>query len=114
MPIAIGVFAVIVLAVALRGADATAAARPSAPRAGTSTTRSRAAMRVLLRVTSAFLLYLTFTAEHRVDTVANHERPAVIDRRDRREVGVDVHLSGLRLQRAQRHGRAPAARRPGR
>lgn len=24
-----------------------------------------------------FLLYLTFTAEHRVDTVANHERPAV-------------------------------------
>jgi cytochrome c oxidase subunit II len=32
---------------------------------------------VLLACVAAFLLYLTFTAEHRVDTVANRERPAV-------------------------------------
>ena len=31
----------------------------------------------LLACVAAFLLYLTFTAEHRVDTVANRERPAV-------------------------------------
>ncbi len=31
----------------------------------------------LLTLVVAFLLYLTFTAEHRVDTVANRERPAV-------------------------------------
>jgi cytochrome c oxidase subunit II len=33
---------------------------------------------VLLTLTAAFLVYLTLVAEHRVDTVANHERPAVI------------------------------------
>ncbi|HEY6396186.1 MAG TPA: cytochrome c oxidase subunit II, partial [Solirubrobacteraceae bacterium] len=32
---------------------------------------------VLLSLTAAFLLYLTFGAEHKVDTVANRERPAV-------------------------------------
>ncbi|MGH2886475.1 MAG: cytochrome c oxidase subunit II, partial [Solirubrobacteraceae bacterium] len=32
---------------------------------------------VLLACVAAFLLYLTFTAEHRVDTVANLERPAL-------------------------------------
>ena len=32
---------------------------------------------VILGLTVAFLLYLTFTAEHRVDTVANRERPSV-------------------------------------
>lgn len=32
---------------------------------------------LLLTLTAAFLLYLTFTAEHRVDTVANRQRPAV-------------------------------------
>ena len=32
---------------------------------------------VLLACVAAFLLYLTFTAEHRVDTVANRERPAL-------------------------------------
>jgi cytochrome c oxidase subunit 2 len=31
----------------------------------------------LLVLVVAFLLYLTFTAEHRVDTVANRQRPAV-------------------------------------
>jgi cytochrome c oxidase subunit 2 len=33
---------------------------------------------VLLACVAAFLLYLTFTAEHKVDTVANQERPAVV------------------------------------
>jgi cytochrome c oxidase subunit II len=32
---------------------------------------------LLLALTAAFLLYLTFTAEHKVDTVANRQRPAV-------------------------------------
>jgi cytochrome c oxidase subunit 2 len=33
---------------------------------------------VLLACVAAFLLYLTFTAEHQVDTVAGQERPAVV------------------------------------
>ena len=33
---------------------------------------------VLLACVAAFLLYLTFTAEHQVDTVANREQPAVV------------------------------------
>ncbi|MBV9334695.1 MAG: cytochrome c oxidase subunit II [Solirubrobacterales bacterium] len=33
---------------------------------------------VLLACTAAFLLYLTFSAEHRVDTVSLGERPAVV------------------------------------
>lgn len=33
---------------------------------------------VLLACVAAFLLYLTFSAEHKVDTVANRERPAVV------------------------------------
>jgi cytochrome c oxidase subunit 2 len=32
---------------------------------------------MILALTAAFLLYLTFTAEHKVDTVANREPPAV-------------------------------------
>jgi heme/copper-type cytochrome/quinol oxidase subunit 2 len=33
---------------------------------------------VALGCVAAFLLYLTFTTEHKVDTVANRERPAVV------------------------------------
>ncbi|MGN6871980.1 MAG: cytochrome c oxidase subunit II [Solirubrobacteraceae bacterium] len=33
---------------------------------------------VLLACTAAFLLYLTFSAEHQTDTVANRQRPAVV------------------------------------
>jgi cytochrome c oxidase subunit II len=33
---------------------------------------------VLLACVAAFLLYLTFSAEHKVDTVANRQRPAVV------------------------------------
>lgn len=32
---------------------------------------------LILTLTAAFLLYLTFKAEHRVDTVANQQRPAL-------------------------------------
>ena len=35
---------------------------------------------MLLACVAAFLLYLTFTAEHEVDTVANRERPSVVIR----------------------------------
>ncbi len=35
---------------------------------------------VLLACVAAFLLYLTFTAEHEVDTVANREHPSVVIR----------------------------------
>ncbi len=33
---------------------------------------------IVLGCVAAFLLYLTFTAEHKVDTVANRQRPAVV------------------------------------
>lgn len=36
-----------------------------------------AAYAVLLTCVAAFLLYITFTAEHQVDTVSAHERPAL-------------------------------------
>jgi cytochrome c oxidase subunit II len=76
VPIAIGVFAAIVLVVAFamiryrRRAPAQAARwHEHNPIEGTYA--------VLLALVVAFLLYLTFTAEHRVDTVANRERPGL-------------------------------------
>jgi cytochrome c oxidase subunit 2 len=76
VPIAIGVFAVIVLAmlfavVRYRRRPPERAARwdENNPLEG--------AYAAVLAVIVVFLLYLTFTAEHRVDTVANRERPAV-------------------------------------
>jgi len=76
IPIAIGVFAVIVLAtvsavIRYRRRRPQQAARwhKHNPLEGT--------FAVILGLTVAFLLYLTFTAEHRVDTVANRERPSV-------------------------------------
>jgi cytochrome c oxidase subunit II len=76
VPIAIGVFAVIVLiafgAVLLyrrRPPERAARWHENNPLEGTYA--------VVLALTVAFLLYLTFTAEHRVDTVANRQRPAV-------------------------------------
>jgi cytochrome c oxidase subunit II len=70
------VFAVVVLAIAFalvryRRRPAWAAARwhENNPLEG--------AYAGLLTLIVAFLLYLTFTAEHRVDTVANHQRPAL-------------------------------------
>jgi len=76
VPIGIGVFAVIVFVVAFaliryRGRAPEQAGRwhEDNPLEG--------GYALLLTLTVAFLLYLTFTAEHRVDTVANQQRPAV-------------------------------------
>ncbi len=76
VPIAIGVFVLIVV-VAL-GAVLIYRRRP-AERAARwhENNRLEGSYAVLLTLTVAFLLYLTFTAEHRVDTVANEQRPAV-------------------------------------
>jgi cytochrome c oxidase subunit II len=76
VPIAIGVFVVIVLATSFaviryRRREPAQAARwhEHNPIEGTYA--------LLLALVVAFLLYLTFTAEHRVDTVANRQAPAV-------------------------------------
>jgi cytochrome c oxidase subunit II len=76
VPIAIGVFVVIVLAIAFaviryrrRSPERAARWHEHNPLEG--------AYAVLLAVIAAFLLYITFTAEHRVDTVAADERPAL-------------------------------------
>ena len=113
VPIAIGVFALIVIAVLV----AVVIYRRRAPERAArwhEHNRIEGTYAVLLACVAAFLLYLTFSAEHKVDTVANQERPAVI---------VDVTGSkwewtftypSVPLHRAQRHGRSPAAGRPGR
>lgn len=76
VPIAIGVFIVIVLAlgfavVRYRGRAPARAARWS------ENNPLEGAYAVLLTLVAALLLYLTFTAEHQVDTVANQQHPAV-------------------------------------
>jgi cytochrome c oxidase subunit 2 len=76
VPIAIGVFAVIVMIILFavvryrRRVPADAARwHEHNPLEG--------GYAALLSLTVAFLLYLTFSAEHRVDTIANRESPAV-------------------------------------
>ncbi len=76
IPIAIGVFALIalVMVVALlryRRRPASAAARWH------ENNRLEGSYALLLACVVAFLLYLTFSAEHRTDTVANRQRPAL-------------------------------------
>jgi cytochrome c oxidase subunit II len=76
LPIAIGVFAlVLVLTVAavLRYRHRTD--RDSGP---ADLIRTESAYAVLLALVAAMLIYLTLGAEHRVDTVANQERPALV------------------------------------
>jgi len=77
VPIAIGVFSLIVVVMVVvvlifrrRPPELAARWHENNPVEGTYA--------VLLACVAAFLLYLTFTAEHRVDTVANRERPAVV------------------------------------
>jgi cytochrome c oxidase subunit II len=77
VPIAVGVFALIfvvvlgaVLVFRRRPPERAARWHENNPIEGTYA--------VLLACVAAFLLYLTFTAEHKVDTVANRERPAVV------------------------------------
>jgi cytochrome c oxidase subunit II len=76
VPIALGVFALIVVLTAFaliryrrRAPSQAARWHEHNPIEGTYA--------VLLALVVAFLLYLTFTAEHRVDTVANRQRPAL-------------------------------------
>lgn len=76
VPIAIGVFLLIVLAVVIsvlifRRRPVERAARWH------ESNLLEGSYAVALACIAAFLLYLTFTAEHKVDTVANRERPAL-------------------------------------
>jgi cytochrome c oxidase subunit II len=77
LPIAIGVFVLIVLVVLVvvlifrrRPVERAARWHEHNPIEGTYA--------LLLACTAAFLLYLTFSAEHQTDTVANRQRPAVV------------------------------------
>jgi cytochrome c oxidase subunit 2 len=77
VPIAAGVFVVMVVAILVavlryRRRPVAAAARWS------ESNRLEAGYALLLTVTVAFLLYLTFAAEHRVDTVSARERPSLV------------------------------------
>jgi cytochrome c oxidase subunit II len=76
VPIAVGVFLVIVVAVV--GAALIFRRRP-VERAARWHEHNllEGSYAVLLACVAAFLLYLTFTAEHKVDTVANRERAAL-------------------------------------
>ena len=77
VPIAIGVFAVIASSVLV--AVLVYRRRPPERAARWHERNSiEGTYAVLLACTAAFLLYLTFTTEHRVDTVANQQRPAVV------------------------------------
>ncbi|MGA9857313.1 MAG: cytochrome c oxidase subunit II [Solirubrobacteraceae bacterium] len=76
VPIAAGVFVIVVLVVfgavlRYRGRAPQAAARWS------ESNRLEAGYAAFLVFVVAFLLFLTFSAEHRVDTVANRERPTL-------------------------------------
>ncbi|HEY3728857.1 MAG TPA: cytochrome c oxidase subunit II [Solirubrobacteraceae bacterium] len=74
VPIAAGVFVVIVIAIA--AAVFRYRRRPPEKAARWSEHNGlEAGYALLLTATVAFLLYLTFTAEHRVDTVSARERP---------------------------------------
>ncbi len=76
VPIAIGVFALIVLAMFF--ALLKYSRRPSREAARWHENNAlEGGYAALLTLVVVFLLYLTFTAEHRVDTVANQQRPAV-------------------------------------
>lgn len=77
LPIAIGVFALITLVIVVvvivfrrRPPEQAARWHEHDPIEGTYA--------LVLACTVAFLLYLTFSAEHRTDTVANRQRPAVV------------------------------------
>jgi cytochrome c oxidase subunit 2 len=76
VPIAIGVFAVIVLAIAFCLIRYRARRHERAARWHEHNALEGGYALVLAGVV-AFLLYLTFTAEHRVDTVSARERPSV-------------------------------------
>lgn len=77
VPIAVGVFLVIVVTVV----TAVVVFRRRPPERAARWHENNpleATYAVVLGCVAVFLLYLTFSAEHKVDTVANRERPAVI------------------------------------
>ncbi len=77
VPIAIGVF--VVIFVAVLGAVLIYRRRPPERAARWHENNPvEGTYAVVLACVAAFLLYLTFTAEHKVDTVANQERPAAL------------------------------------
>jgi cytochrome c oxidase subunit II len=76
VPIAIGVFAVIVIATVFSVLRYRRRPPEQAAR-WYEHNRLEGGYATLLALTVAFLLYLTFTAEHQVDTVANRERPVM-------------------------------------
>lgn len=75
VPIAAGVFAIVVIAIGI--SVLRFRRRPHAARFSENNPLE-ATYAVLLTLTVAFLLYLTFRAEHRVDTVSVRERPGLI------------------------------------
>jgi cytochrome c oxidase subunit II len=79
VPIAIGVFLVILVVV---GISVLVFRRRPPERAARwhENNRLEGSYAVLLACVAAFLLYLTFTAEHKVDTVSNREHPSVVIR----------------------------------
>jgi cytochrome c oxidase subunit 2 len=77
VPIAVGVFLVIIATVV--AAVVVFRRRPPERAARWHENNPvEATYAVVLGCVAAFLLYLTFTTEHKVDTVANRERPAVV------------------------------------
>jgi cytochrome c oxidase subunit II len=77
VPIAVGVFLAIVVVVA--AAIVVFRRRPPERAARWHENNPvEATYAVVLGCVAAFLLYLTFTTEHKVDTVANRERPSVV------------------------------------
>ena len=110
VPIAAGVFALIVIVVLT---SVLRYRRRADPARWSESNRLEASYAGLLVLPSPpFLIYLTLTAEAQVDTVANHERP----RRHRRchggQMGVGVSLPRGRDRRPERNRRTPAAGRP--
>ena len=99
VPIAAAVFVVVVLLVVwvvlrFRRRDRPARWSENSP--------LEASYAVVLLLISIFLMYLTFSHEHRVDTVANRERPSLTVDVTAARVGVGVHLPALRDRAAQR------------
>ena len=77
VPIAIGVVAVVWLA-AMFALFRYRRRSPGQAAQWQENNRLEGGYAVLLGLVVAFLLYLTFTAEHRVDTVSAHEQPALV------------------------------------
>jgi len=77
VPIAIGVFALIVT-VALIALVLFSRRKPHDAARWYEHNVAEGSYAAVLALTVAFLLYLTFTAEHKVDTVANRQKPALI------------------------------------